>query len=234
MFIENEQTPSQEKITQTVVAESVDTDLELLKKDFGLDAKDDVSLAAMTQPKEKESTTVELVCEQLPDMVQKELAAAIGKMMAVVQDIDQKAQVAVAREASLQRKLDVFIKAEIFVDDTRKKALTEGVESYLGLLAHIRAEIEKDMAFYAPYISETKPAMVTVPAAFAQKSATDFFKAAIGDLKGEIKSVVKYLNVSHSRYMYGFDLQEKSLDALSYRLLSLQRQQKHVAPQQQA
>ena len=206
------------------LATAVDTELELLKKDFGLDPKDEVSLLAPVE--QKESETRELSCEPLSEGLKAELVEVVGRMQAVVDDIDAKVQIATSKEAGLQKKLDAFIKAEIFTGDSRKKALTDGVESYLGLLAHIRAEMEKDLNIYTPYIGENIPATVTVPTAVAFKDSSAFFKAAIVGLKAQAKDVLKYLTVSHSRYMYGFDLQEKSLDALSYKILSLQIQQR--------
>lgn len=207
----------------------VDTELELLKKDFGLDSKDEVSLSAPVE--QAESETCELTCEPLSHGLKVELTDILNKMHSVVADIDVKVQIATSKEAALQKKLDAFIKAEIFTGDTRKKALTDGVESYLGLLAHIRAEIEKDLNIYSPYVSEQVPATVTVPTAGLFPDSSAFFKAAITGLKAQAKDVVKYLTVSHSRYMYGFDLQEKSLDALSYKILSLQIQQRQKEAQ---
>ena len=210
---------------------TVDTDLELLKKDFGLDPKEELSLAPVEQ---KENATVELACEPLSAALQAELQDVFKKMRLVIQDIDAKAEIAQAKEASLQKKLDAFIKAEIFTGDARKKALTNGVESYLGLLAHIRSEMDKDLQMYAAYVGEQVPATVSVPASAGIQDSAAFFKAVIAGFKTQAKDVQKYLMVSHSRYMYGFDLQEKSLDALSYKLLSLQIQQRAKAAQASA
>jgi hypothetical protein len=103
---------------------------------------------------------------------------------------------------------------------------------YSALLHGILAEIDNEFAEFLPYSTSNHPATINVPEADAALSSQRYLEVSVKFLKSQAKSIRKYLMVSYSRYMYGFELQEKRLIVLAHRInqvaMAQQQQQKQA------
>ncbi len=174
---------------------------------------------------------VEIACEPISEDICAALSAALQNLNELKTEIVQKIEFAWNREAALEERLGRLMRETGSSDEQRKKVLGDSVAMYTSLLRGVIAEIDEELLFFAPFTTSDHPAVVNVPLGAAHDTSTVFFVRSVKLLKSQSKNIRKYLAVSYSRYMYGFDLQERNLERLEFKISAMQmyRQQAQSA-----
>lgn len=126
-------------------------------------------------------------------------------------EVLQKRDEALRQSLFIKEKVNLLVnsgKVQIQQDEYRKSE--ESVNQYAGLLDNIVAEIDSEVNFFQLFLSESLPAQVV-----AWASEPDDFFAYVKEktkfIKKYVKSIRKDLNVSFSRYNFGFQAQIKRI-----------------------
>jgi len=165
---------------------------------------------------------VEIACEPIPLEVAQTLRLALENLQALKAEIIQKIECASQREIALEDRLGRLMRDTGSSDEQRKKVLGESVAMYTSLLQGVMAEIDQELMFFTPFTASNHPSVVNVPLGAAHDSSTVFFVRSVKLLKSQSKNIRKYIAVSYSRYMYGFDLQERNLERLEFKISAMQ------------
>lgn len=193
-------------------------------------ASQDVAEAVAPVSAPETARDVEISCDPIPASLREALSFALESLRLLKAEIVQKIEFAWRREEALENRLEQLMRDTGSTDEQRKKVLGESVAMYTGLLRSVIAEIDEELTFFGPFAAEAHPHVVKVPVGAADETSTLFFERSVKLLKSQSKNIRKYLAVSYSRYMYGFDLQERNLEQLEYKITTLlQYRQVHKA-----
>lgn len=168
---------------------------------------------------------VEIACDQLPAQLCEVLSSSLEGLRDLKAEITQKIEFAWYRESVLESRIEQLMREAGSVDENRKKVLGESVSMYTSLLRGVITEIDEELVFFGPFTTSEHPRVVSVPFGASHGTSTTFFEHSVKLLKSQSKNIRKYLAVSYSRYMYGFDLQERNLERLEYKVTALNQSQ---------
>ena len=185
----------------------------------------------------EQMSSVEIPCDPIPALIVSDLKKSLEALQGVKDEILEKIQNSWTRKSVLETRIDRLIEAGVLTDEGRKKSLNESVEMYASLLSSIIDEINEQLNLYTPFTHEVPPATIKVLSFTPGESTNVYFEKAVKILRSQGKNIKKYLTVSYSRYLYGFDLQERNLDSIEIQLARVrryveQRQQGQQAEQQ--
>ena len=155
------------------------------------------------------------------------LARVLYEMACLLYEIESKVESTLSREKSLDNMFDVLCKKGIFGEtEEKQKLFGGGVITYVELLLGVAEEIKTELAAYG--ITEQKQISADNSGLSLKIHFSEERRQKIGDeaivresivnLRRQSKNIHKYLMVSYSRYMYGFDAQERRLAALMGRV----------------
>ena len=136
-----------------------------------------------------------------------------------------------AREKSLliKSKVDYLLESgKVNVDKTEYEKSEVSVEKYTELLTHIVGEIDHETAYFQQFIAEEQPQNIVVPKDF-EGDFQVFFKKKVKHARKYAKNIRKDLNVSYSRYCFGFDAQLRRISFIESYLRSIKHEQKKVS-----
>lgn len=171
------------------------------------------------------SRDVEIPAVPLSASLRASLALSLDALRALKSEILEKIEFAWSREAELENRIEQLMRSAGSVDENRKKVMGESVAMYTSLLRGVIVEIDEELVFFSPFTQEEHPFVVKVPFGASHQSSTVFFENSVKLLKSQSKNIRKYLAVSYSRYIYGFDLQERNIDRLEYKVAAIIEQQ---------
>jgi hypothetical protein len=167
---------------------------------------------------------IEIVCNPVPVATQQSLAIVLGNLKSLKDEIEQKIAAALTRAQNIESVMEKIMTISPSVIDERKKnALTESVATYTQLLNGIVLEIDVEIADFSPYAHAGHPTVISVPEKNSQIDSSIYLEGSVRFLRSQVKSIRKYLMVSYSRYMYGFELQEKKLIYLVHQLNNMKK-----------
>ena len=99
------------------------------------------------------------------------------------------------------------------IDQQEYKQSEISVAQYMKVLESICAEVSSEIAYFEEFFGDKRPSSVVV-----SKSESDYFDVMIEEknqfTKRYIKTIVRDLLVSYSRYSHGFDSQVKRIEQI--------------------
>ena len=186
--------------------------------------ENDAIAQSFSEQEDVAEVKVEIACNPVPLATQQSLAVVLGNLKSLKDEIEQKITAAWTRAQNIESVMEKIMDISASVIDERKKgALTESVATYTELLKGIISEIDLEIADFSPYAQAGHPRVINVPEKNSQIDSSIYLESSVRFLRSQVKSIRKYLMVSYSRYMYGFDLQEKKLIYLAYQLDNMKK-----------
>jgi hypothetical protein len=149
----------------------------------------------------------------------------LGGLVVLKEEILHRLDDALTRSALIKEKVDLLLySGKVQVDEEEYKNSETSVHHYAQLLHNIVNDIEQEIQTFSGLIADTLPSYFVV-----SKEESDVFTIFIEDkikaLKKYIKNIRKDLNVSDSRYRYGFDAQMKRITYIE-RFVAAEEQKK--------
>ncbi|MBM3894224.1 hypothetical protein FJ366_01350 [Candidatus Dependentiae bacterium] len=199
----------------------------LMTVDGAADSTPEVTQAS-NQAEEKE-VKVEIACAPVSESQQVALKLAISGLSVLKDEIKGRIKEIWERAKNIETVMNSITEAAGSTIDLKKKdALLESVAMYASLLEGIIAEIESEVAEFSPYGQSGHPETILVPESDARLSSDKYLDQSIKFLRSQAKSIRKYLMVSYSRYMYGFERQEMRLGLVINRINQIVQQQQKL------
>ena len=173
----------------------------------------------MASQEEQPEIKVEIPCAPVSANLQIALKASLDNLDELKKEIQTKISEVWHRAKNIEEVMNkIAAVTDSAIDEKKKGALLESVAMYSALLNGILAEIDNELAEFLPYSTSGHPATIKVPETEVSNSSEKYLESSVKFLRSQAKSIRKYLMVSYSRYMYGFELQEKRLIVLAHRI----------------
>jgi len=145
------------------------------------------------------------------DLSQK-LSEAVGLLASLKEEINAKVNGAIEKKVLIKHKIEHLKETgKVNIDDAHFKRFDESIAEYVQLLVHMTHEVDRDLGYYASFLSENHLATVSV---FKRDSDSfaDYIVERIKAIKKNVKNAKQELAVSYSRYCFRFDAQIRQLD----------------------
>lgn len=150
----------------------------------------------------------------LTDRLANSLFLGLEELVALKQELAQKAQAATERNTIIKNRLDYLIEEKkMRLNTAHYEAFNESITTYVDLLAKITEEVEGEVLNCARYVSQTPPQFVIVMADESD-NFHDHITTKIKWIKRHVKNIKKDLSISFSRYEVSFSHQNRQLDML--------------------
>ncbi len=135
----------------------------------------------------------------------------IEKIDSLCADVLNKKEEILSKNSLITKRVDVLLVSEkVQIDQDDYKNSEKSVIQYGVLLDNICAELRDESAWFTLFLSGKSPAHVIV-----RNDSPSFFdavaQAKVKGIRGHIKSMNRDLEISFSRYSYGFDEQLKRI-----------------------
>ncbi len=148
----------------------------------------------------------------LPESLKINFAQLIEKISSLRDEILQKKEDVLTKNSLIKQRVAVLLGSEeVDVDQTEYEKSEISVLEYSGLLDNICAELNSEHISLTLFLSDKCPKHVIV-GAHAAESFSVVAQEQINAIKRHVKAIQRDLDVSYSRYSYGFDAQLKRID----------------------
>lgn len=155
---------------------------------------------------------------QVSDYLKKDAVYLLTEMETLCHDVAGKYTYATEQNTFIKNKVDALGKSkDVVINKEEYQKSEESVEKYLELLKGIISEIQNEMSYFIVFLKDKTPQYLVVP-----QSDTDsfelFFAQKVRSVKKYIKDMKKDLNISYSRYCFGFEAQINRMAGIEYYL----------------
>lgn len=152
------------------------------------------------------------------DYLKKDAIYLLTEMEALCVDVAGKYTYATEQNTFIKNKVDTLSSSQdVVINREEYQKSEESVEKYLELLKGIIAEIQNEMSYFIVFLKDKTPQYLIVP-----QDDTDsfelFFAQKTRVVKKYIKDMKKDLNISYSRYCFGFEAQINRMAGIEYYL----------------
>lgn len=152
-----------------------------------------------------------LPTEPLSEEAKKRFHESLESLLVLKEEILRKLDDALNRSALIKQKVDRLLHSgKVQVNEEEYKNSEISVQHYAQLLHNIVNDIEQEMNSFSALMSDKMPQYFIIgkdePANFS-----DFIEEKMKAIRKYSKNIRKDLNVSDSRYRYGFDAQMKRI-----------------------
>lgn len=167
-----------------------------------------------------------IICSELSPDLAKRLSQTIVLLKELESDAQDKQEQALDKNNSIKAVVQELMKAGfIQVNEQEFNRSEESVQEYVRLLDDVKKEINEEMARIMAMQSIEIGKEFTVWKT-APDSYSEYVEQVIKRVKHYIKSVKRDLNVSYSRYCFGFDAQMKRIESIQRYLERAQKIEK--------
>lgn len=147
----------------------------------------------------------------LSEGLKNEILQIVDSLMKLRNLIVEKGQEVLTKNSSIKEKIEkLTAHGDVKINQQEYKKSEISVLHYMHLLKNISLETDKEMAYFAQFLKEDHPKLI-----IAKTTESDNFEklvqSKISLAKRYVKTISKDVQVSYSRYCYGFDAQLKRI-----------------------
>lgn len=167
--------------------------------------------------------------DEVPSSLVEDSKGIIKELESLKNEILKKKVLAREKSLLIKEKVDFLLNSgKVHVDKSEYEKSEVSVEKYTKLLTTIIAEIDHETAYFTQFTTGEKPNNIVVPQEVNDEFGI-FFKKKIKHARKYAKNMRKDLNVSYSRYCFGFDAQLRRISFIESYLRTIKQEQKDIS-----
>jgi hypothetical protein len=162
----------------------------------------------------KENITKKIKVSPLPAPTKEMLQQALTLLQSLKDEIVSKQHGTQEKSDGVQTKfLQLKATGKIKFNDKDVEESQQRTQRFVRLLDNMIQEIDRDVLFYTPFITETSESEISA-LIFEPDDFEQFIMRRIFSIKKYVKNAQHDLTIGYSRYCFGFDRQLQQLEAL--------------------
>lgn len=167
-----------------------------------------------------------IVSTALSEDLLKRFQQAILLLKDLEKDVEGKQQQALEKNEHIKQTVQQLMQAGfIQVNEQEFKRSEESVQEYVRLLNDVKDEINEEM-LRVTMMEQAEPGKEFAVWKSASDSYEEYVESRIKQIKHYVKSVKRDLNISYSRYCFGFDAQMRRIESIQRFVHRVQQQKK--------